>query len=527
MHYRRPAPILALVVLITLSFSVSFYIAQPFQYTPERLKSLSSYFSALSANAQNCPNPLVPIPAASALQPVCQPLSANPELGLAVQACFAPDVANQGHFLIERVSADECAVAEKRNPSPHPETNRMLRSHGPDVFHVAIDGEERRATEVAVEYLGSCRYKYPFHLISAAPINVTIWWSFSNYRAVDETETMSLQWDLAEPVLRDRWLMLTPPATAGQGCGKVSAIPTQAQWRSASEVEYMDTVPECSRHDGIPGRFLRAHWSEPHTFQGYMFQPTGCRWSEPIHVDASPNVTQEGWMPHSVLFWGDSHVRYAFDVMSYIYNGNWDKYKRTPAMKALKKTEYIGPVNMTFIWDSVIREFKFEMSCKNLAEFDIIVLGASHHNLVMTDEADHDRQWTIAHFGDLVRGLAAKFAPNACPGQKMPRIIWMGSPARPLKLSLPPKNHPLNKSWKDARVNTRLYHFGEEAWNALKHLPGAARVNLFDISESLADSFVDGLHMIMTDVQAAFVQDLHHKLWLRQPAYSHLSPERP
>jgi len=284
----------------------------------------------------------------------------------------------------------------------------------------------------------------------------------------------------------------------------------------------LSAAPECSRHNATTGRFIRAHWSEPHTFHGYLFQPDSCRWSSPIAVGARPADVRQGWQPHNILFLGDSHVRYAFDVMSYVYQGNWTEYKRVPAMKALKKTTSIGPINMTFIWDATLTQLKFDLSCDHLKEFDIVVLGSSHHNLVKTEEADHDRQWTVEGFSFLLHGLAKKFAPNACPGQKMPRVIWMGSPSRPVRLSLAPKQHPLNHGWQDARVNPRLTLFNHDAWQALKDLPGAGRVNLYQLSIGLANTFVDGLHMIMTDVQTAFVQELHQKLWLDSPAYAHV-----
>ncbi|KZV87405.1 hypothetical protein EXIGLDRAFT_723769 [Exidia glandulosa HHB12029] len=518
---RRPQA-LALVALCTLSFTASFYIFAPLEST-QRLQSLRSYFGSSSSFASTaCPNPLAPPPPRSSRKPECHSLPTNPELALEVSVCFAPDIANQGHFLISRTNAEECAKADAHNPSTNPETNALLKAYGPDIFHFSLDGDHRWDGELDVEYLGQCQYRYPFSLMSAGPFNLTIWWSFSNYRASDETQTMSLQWDLAEYVLQGKSQIVKPPASAAAGCGKTMAIPSNAAWRTATEIDYLNNVPECSRFEATTGHFLRAHWSEHHTFHGFLYQPSGCRWTERTsNVDADPVPIRDGWAPHSVLFWGDSHVRYAYDVMTYVYKGEWATYKRVPAMKALKKTEYIGPVNITFIWDSVLREFKHKMTCENLADFDTIVLGAGHHNLVHTDEDDHDRQWTIEGFGELIQGLAKKFSPDACPEQKMPRIIWMGPPARPIKLALPPKQHPLNNGWKDARVNIRLNLFNERAWDALKGLPGAARVNLYDLSVPFANSFVDQLHMIMTDTQAAFVQELHHKLWLRQPAYFH------
>jgi hypothetical protein len=352
---------------------------------------------------------------------------------------------------------------------------------------------------------------------------VTIWWEFSGYRAIDETEVMSLQWDLAEYVLEGHSQIIKPPASIAQGCPHVSAIPTRPEWRSARDENYIASVPECSRQQATKGRYLRAHFSEPHTFNGLMFQPDGCKWSNPIRIDAPPEEVQLNWKPHNILFWGDSHVRYAYDIMGYMYSGNWTQYKQTPIMKAMKKVTKIGPINMTFMWDAVLRELTFDLSCENIKEYDIIVLGSSHHNLVVTEEADHDRQFTVNDFGLLLNGLAKKLSPDACPGQKMPRIIWIGSPSRPVKLALPPKKHPLNHGWKDARVNPRLAQFNQVAWKALEHLPGAARVNLYDLSMGMANQFVDGLHMIMSDVQAAFVQDLHQKLWLTEPAYAHVA----
>ncbi|KAH7107629.1 hypothetical protein BKA62DRAFT_683981 [Auriculariales sp. MPI-PUGE-AT-0066] len=508
---RRPQTVLIagllLVIVGTFVYLSPSSIPGPNSASSYSFSRFGSYFGK-----STCPNPLLPAAPLSTREHICQTMSTQVDVKLDVQVCFAPDVANQGYFTIARTSATECELAEKKNPSLMPEENKLLRMRGPDTFHIDIDGEQRWATETDPEYLGNCKYKYPFNLAFAGPMKVTIYLAFSNFRAVDETEIMLLQWDLGKYILTGQSQTIWPPATAAQGCPKISAIPTLPDWRSASDEKYLSTVPECSRREATKGRYLRAHWSERHTFNGFIFQPDGCRWTSPFLIDEDPAVIQQ-----------NSHVRYAFDVMSYVYAGNWTQYKRVPVMKALKKTLSLGPVNMTFIWDSVLRETTFDLSCEKIREFDIIVMGSSHHNLVMTGEADHDRQYTVHDFGLLISGLAKKLSPEACPGQKMPRVIWTGSTARPVRMVLPPKSHPLNHGWKDARVNPRLTLFGHEAWQALKDLPGSARVNLYDLSMSLANDFVDGLHMIITDVQAAFVQELHQKLWLTQPAFAHSS----
>jgi len=100
-----------------------------------------------------------------------------------------------------------------------------------------------------------------------------------SYRAVDESEVMSLQWDLAEYVLQGRSQVVKPPASIAQGCPHVGAIPTVPVWRSAKDEKYLASVPECSRYTATKGRYLRAHYTEPHTFNGFIFQPDGCKWS--------------------------------------------------------------------------------------------------------------------------------------------------------------------------------------------------------------------------------------------------------
>lgn len=66
---------------------------------------------------------------------------------------------------------------------------------------------------------------------------------------------MSLQWDLAEYVLQGKSQIVKPPASAALGCGPVVAIPSTAAWRTASEIEYLSQVPECSRYEATNGAF--------------------------------------------------------------------------------------------------------------------------------------------------------------------------------------------------------------------------------------------------------------------------------
>lgn len=41
---------------------------------------------------------------------------------------------------------------------------------------------------------------------------------------------------------------------------------------------------------------------------------------------APPEVTQRGFQPRSVLFIGDSHARYAYDILMDAYVGNWSEF---------------------------------------------------------------------------------------------------------------------------------------------------------------------------------------------------------
>ena len=162
-------------------------------------------------------------------------------------------------------------------------------------------------------------------------------------------------------------------------------------------------------------------------------------------------------------------------------------------------------------------------------------------------------------FGVLIDNIAKKLSPDACPRQKMPRVIWMGSPSRPVRMALPPKQHPMNHGWKDARVNPRLTLYvgsislrlseivdrvvqvqsrslessREAAWRGegklirfehgdgepVRRWPAYDHVGSTGTPASFA--YCCSTHPLGF-LQPAFIQDLHQKLWLTEPAYPHL-----
>lgn len=485
-------------------------------------EGLHSYKSlSFVLRSDTCPNPLVPLPKNEAVRnPVCSSLPTDPHAGgVQVDLCLSSTVPNYGWFQIERTDKEACAQTDSITTSHDPEWDTMLRAKGPDFFHIEFDGEQRWATEVDVEYLGHCTYRYPFRLASAAPFNVSIWWPFQNYRAAIETSELALQYDRALPVLDGVYQMVYPYPPQAQACPPVGAFASDHAWHMPAVDAYMETLPECSSFTPTPGVYLKAHHSEPvdATFQGYVYQPVGCWWTNPLVYGAPPEHTQGGFKPRNMLFIGDSHARYVYDLLAYAYNGDWEKFMMAPAMKNLEKSETFGPTKLDFIWEPVLLELRVKLNCTTAAAYDTIVLGAGQHNAIHTPDNDHFKQWSMKDWSALTGDLARRLSHETCPGQKMPKVVWMGNPARIMRVE-PAKESP----WIDARSSWRIRLYDELAWGHFEKI-GAARVDMFSISQPFVNDFRDTLHMRHTDSLMALIQEVHQKIQPTQPAYVHLA----
>ncbi|EJD40581.1 hypothetical protein AURDEDRAFT_170394 [Auricularia subglabra TFB-10046 SS5] len=393
----------------------------------------------------------------------------------------------------------------------------MLRANGPDFFHIDIDGDQRWASEVDVHYLGRCAYRYPFRLASGSPFNLSIWWTFQNYRAALETEELATQYDVAKPVLDGTYQMIYPLASAR--CPPALALSSDPAWHSPAQVAQAASRPECSDWEPTEGVYLRAHHTEllGSTFQGYTFQPTGCRWTDPLRYGA-PRI--RGFKPRKILFLGDSHTRYAYDLLIYAYNGDWYNFTLAPAIKGLVKSERCGPVQLDFVWESVLLEDRIQLNCSVVSQYDTIVLGGGQHNgFKIPTEADHAKQWTLKDWSNLTANIARRLDPHACPGQQAPKVVWVGDPARITRRVPAPRNN-----WLDSASSWRVRLYDEIAWSHFRKI-SAARVDMFALSQPFVNHFVDTLHLRQTDSMPALIQDLHQKIQPFKPAYHHLERE--
>lgn len=469
-----------------------------------------------------CPNPLAPLPQNDKVRkPVCSSLPTNPThaRGVQVDLCLSSTVPNHGWFQIERTDKAACARTDSILTSHDAAIDTVLRAKGPDFFHIQFDGEQRWITEVDVEYLGRCTYRYPFRLVSAAPVNISIWWPFQNYRAAIETSELALQYDRALPVLEGVYQMLYPYPPQAQACPPVGAVASSRAWRSPALDAFVQALPECCSFTPTPGVYLKAHHSElpDATFQKYVYQPVGCRWSNPLLYGAPPEQTQRGFKPRSMLFIGDSHARYVYDLLAYAYTGDWANFMKAPAMKKLEKSDTFGPVKLDFVWEAVLLELRIKLNCTTAAKYDTVVLGAGQHNAIrIPAEKDHSKQWSMKDWSALTADIARRLAPEACPGQKMPKVVWMGNPARIMRVE-PAKESP----WVDARSSWRIRLYDEIAWGHFEKI-GAARVDMFSLSQPFVNDFKDTLHMRHTDSLMALIQEVHQKIQPTQPAYAHL-----
>jgi len=258
-------------------------------------------------------------------------------------------------------------------------------------------------------------------------------------------------------------------------------------------------------------------------FQQYTFQPSNCQWSNPIRFGAPKADITSAFKQRKILFLGDSHARYAYDLLMDIYAGEWDTYLKAPAIKDLIKTTTFGPTVLDFYWEPVLQEVRIELNCSIVAQYDTVVLGAGQHNaiLIPEDKKEHAHQYTLRAWEQLIHKLAQKLSPATCPGQRMPKVIWMGNPARIVRIE-----PAANSSWLDARSSRRIRLYDEIAWDQFKTLPGAARVDMFALSQPFVNDFKDMLHMRHTDGVAALLQDVHEKIRPTEPAYMHLEQTR-
>ncbi|KAH7104747.1 hypothetical protein BKA62DRAFT_741994 [Auriculariales sp. MPI-PUGE-AT-0066] len=473
-----------------------------------------------------CPNPLNPRSTREPpRKPICRSLETHPDLNginaLQVELCLSSKVPNHGWLRIERTDKAACAASEAIIASNDHETDELLKRKGPDIFHVRMDGEQRLALETDAEYLGQCTYRHPFRLATAAPFNLTILWAFENYRAALETEELSTQYDTARPVLADIHVMISSPTSAQ--CPPVGAVPTLPQWRSPALASFMNKLPPCSAFTPTQGFYLRPHHSEDpaQSFQRYLFQPAGCQWFNPLRFGAPSSETIKGFRERHVLFLGDSHARYAYDLLIDVYAAAWDAYLKALALKGLEKSEKFGKAVFDFVWEPVLMETRIQINCSVAARYDTVVLGAGQHNAIrIPKEKDHPHQYSMLEWEKLMAGLAHRLSPAACPGQKMPKVIWMGNPARIVRLE------PAAPSeWVDGRSSLRVRHYDELAWEQFRHLPGAARVDMFALSQPFVNDFKDMLHMRHTDALAALIQDVHEKIRPTESAYQHLSEQ--
>ena len=82
-----------------------------------------------------------------------------------VKLCYDPQGCNVGHILINYLNTARCDIVEKEfNASKVVEQNNYVKGKlGPHTISVLFDGATRAGGE-KMEYLGGCRYRYPFNL---------------------------------------------------------------------------------------------------------------------------------------------------------------------------------------------------------------------------------------------------------------------------------------------------------------------------------------------------------------------------
>jgi len=313
--------------------------------------------------------------------------------------------------------------------------------------------------------------------------------------------------------------MVKSPASSY--CPPAGAIATSSHWWSVALAKFLDTVPNCSAFSPTAGVYLHPHHSEnpKQFFQRYIFQPSNCKWSNPIRFGAPTTDTTIGFQQRKILFTGDSHARYAYDLLMNVYAGEWDAYLRAAPRQEGIKSNTFGPAVFDFYWEPVLHEIRIELNCSFIAQYDTVVLGAGQHNAVYIPEEkrEHGQQYTLHAWEQLTHKLTRKLSPETCPDQRMPKVVWMGTPARVVRVE--PAS---NSSWMDGRSSRRMRLYDEIAWDQFKTLPGAARVDMFALSQPFVNDFRDMQHMPLTDGLAALLQDIHEKIRPTEPAFMHL-----
>lgn len=84
----------------------------------------------------------------------------------------------------------------------------------------------------------------------------------------------------------------------------------------------------------------------------------------------------------------------------------------------------------------MLLELRIQLNCSTVAKYDTVVLGAGQHNAIrIPNEKDHMKQWHMSDWSALTAELARRLGPDACPGQRAPKVVWMGNPARIMRVA--------------------------------------------------------------------------------------------
>lgn len=90
-----------------------------------------------------------------------------------VQLCTAVNHCNAGTVVIQYLDKQKCAVMEETRVWEDEVQEVYVKARGPHTLMVIFDGAERWGTEEA-EYMGECRYRFPYQLHNAGQFFVRV-----------------------------------------------------------------------------------------------------------------------------------------------------------------------------------------------------------------------------------------------------------------------------------------------------------------------------------------------------------------
>jgi hypothetical protein len=111
-----------------------------------------------------CPAPGMMVDRADLKQTCVALTSSSNATDWSVQLCSVANGCNEGTVIIEYLDRQRCTDMEQRVVWERDAMQEAyVKARGPHTFMVIFDGSERWGTE-ASEYLGDCRYRFPYRL---------------------------------------------------------------------------------------------------------------------------------------------------------------------------------------------------------------------------------------------------------------------------------------------------------------------------------------------------------------------------